>query len=162
MINVIAAASTNNVIGKNGSIPWHLPADLKHFKEITMGHPVVMGRLTFESIINFAGKPLPGRKNIVVSTSTTFSEYDDVDTVSSLEEALKREKDVFVIGGERMYAQSLPLTDRIYLTRVQEHIDGDTYFPEIDTNVWKLINEEKHSKDDNNPYDYTFLVYERK
>ena len=161
MINIIAAASLNNVIGKDGAIPWHLPNDLKHFKEITLNHPVIMGRITFESILDSLGKPLPGRRNIILSRSKTFSEYEDVEVISSLEE-IDKENEIFIIGGERIYSQTINLADRIYLTRVEEHIDGDTYFPEIDMSIWKLTSEEKHLKDDSNPYNYTFLIYDRR
>ena len=162
MISIIVAVAENGVIGKKGAIPWHLPADLKHFKEVTMGHTVIMGRVTFESIIDFLGKPLPNRKNIVVS-SQTFSDYD-VEVVSSFQEAKEKtnNEEMFVIGGSRLYAEALPEARKLYLTRVHENIEGDVMFPEFDENDWKLVDEEKHKKDDKNKYDYSFLTYERR
>lgn len=162
MINIIVAVSENNVIGKKGEIPWHLPADLKHFKEVTTGHPVIMGRVTFESILKHLGKPLPNRRNIVVS-SQAFPEHD-VEVVQDLTEAktLAGGTDIFVIGGSRLYNEALPIAERLYITRVHATIDGDTMFPEFNKEEWVLVAEEKHSKDENNPFDYTFETYERR
>ncbi|KKQ55166.1 MAG: hypothetical protein US75_C0030G0003 [Candidatus Woesebacteria bacterium GW2011_GWC1_38_13] len=140
IISIIAAVAENNVIGKKNSLPWNLPADLKHFQKITMGHCLIVGQNTHESI----GKALPGRTNIILTFDKNYRSEGCL-IVTSIEEALrvasaKNENEFFIIGGE---------------------FDGDVYFPEIDLNKWKLVSKEEHKKDDKNPYDYTFIVYEK-
>lgn len=162
-VAIAVATSENNAIGKNNQLLWHLPADLKFFKNTTMGCPVVMGRKTFQSI----GRTLPGRKNIVISRDAFFNSNKefDIDVVNSLESALNSLKDfetVFVIGGGEIYKQALPLSDIVFRTLVHTQIDGDTFFPELDNNEFKLVWEEKHLADEKNKYDYTFQKFERK
>ena len=149
----------NRCIGNNGKMPWHLPADLKHFKTTTLDNPVIMGRKTFESI----GKPLPGRLNIVI---TRNPEYDRPgcrvvhDIESAMLEAAEYEE-VFIIGGGDLYQQLLPDSDRIYMTEVQINVDGDTYFPELDSNAWNETHRETRAADDSNPYAMDFVIYDR-
>ncbi len=157
-INIIAAVSENNVIGKNGKLPWHLSNDLKRFKRLTLNKPVVMGRKTFESI----GRPLPQRRNIVLST--TLSNQDGIEVFNSLNACLKRldadkVDEIFIIGGERLYKETLNLADKLFLTRVHTKIeDGDAFFPEIGSD-WKNIKNEFHPKDEQNDFDYSFEEY---
>ncbi|HUC31384.1 MAG TPA: dihydrofolate reductase [Candidatus Paceibacterota bacterium] len=156
-ISLIAAMGENRVIGAGGKIPWHLPADFKHFKEITMGHPVIMGRKTFESI----GKPLPGRTNIVITANPGYKAEGCL-MARSMEEALKlagNADEAFVIGGEQIYRAALDLAETVYLTKVHGTFDGDAFFPELDEKKWKLIDTEFHAKDEKNPFDYAFLIY---
>ena len=159
MISLIVAASTNNVIGQNGELPWRLPSDLQRFKRITMGKPIVMGRKTWESI----GRPLPGRKNIVL---TRHADYvaDGAELVTSPAAALHaagRAAEVVIIGGGQIYDLFLPKAQRIYLTRVGADVDGDAYFPPIDAGKWQLQDREAHPADDHNEFDYEFLTYVR-
>jgi dihydrofolate reductase len=162
-VSIIAAMGENRVIGANGKIPWHLPADFKRFKELTMGHPIVAGRKTFESI----GKPLLGRTNIVVTSNEQYR-ADGCLIAHSLEDALKLAehtpggKEIFVIGGGEIYKMALPKAQKIYLTRVRGSFDGDTFFPEFDQNDWQRVSSEEHKKDEKNQFEFTFTVYERK
>lgn len=140
-ISIIVAASRNGVIGKGGRLPWRLPADLKRFKQLTLGHPVIMGRKTLESI----GKPLPGRTNIVITRRKNYSCCGAL-TAGSLEEALRmceKEAEIFVIGGAQIFDQALPLADRIYLTRIDQDFEGDTALFNIDPKVWKETSREE-------------------
>ena len=160
MVSLIAAMGKNRVIGNKGAIPWRLPADFKHFKEITMGHPIVMGRKTYESI----GKALPGRTNIILSRIPEFTP-SDATTVPSLKEAWDLTRDageIFVIGGQSLYEQTLPIAERIYLTVVDMEDAGDAFFPRFDESEWELKSSELHKKDEKNQFDYTYKVYERK
>ena len=159
-ISLIVAMGTGRVIGCEGEIPWHLPADLAHFKKTTMGSPIVMGRKTFESI----GRPLPGRRNLVLSRSGFSAK--GVECFSSVEEVLtacEREKDVdiFVIGGGEIYSLFLPLAQKIHLTEVEGDFPGDAYFPPLDTDGWKEISRETRAADDRNPHICHFLILER-
>jgi dihydrofolate reductase len=163
LISIVVATSTNNVIGKNGQLPWRLPDDLKHFKAITMGKPIIMGRLTWESI----GRPLPGRQNIVISRNPDYV-ADDCDVVTSPAAALAVAGDVneiMIIGGGRIYEMFLSQARRLYLTRVQADIDGDTFFPAIvegeGIRDWCLVSRTAHAADDVNEYAHEFRVYER-
>jgi dihydrofolate reductase len=160
MIAIVVAASENNVIGKEGKMPWRLPKDLKHFKTLTLGHPVVMGRKTFESM----GKPLPGRLNIVITRNGNY-QAEGCEMTDTLEKAIAtaqmHDTDVFIIGGGEIYRQALSLSDRIYLTRIAQNFEGDAFFPEIDLSKWKLIYEEFSAKDEKNAYDLSFLTYEK-
>jgi len=158
-ITLIVAAAENNAIGKGNRMPWHLPNDFKYFKEKTLNHSVVMGRKTFESI----GKPLPERRNIVMTKNTNYL-HEEVDVVNNIDELLlycRDEREIFIIGGAEIYKQTLPLAHKVLLTRVHTTVDGDAFFPELPANEWKLISAEKHEKDDRHAFDYTFEVYER-
>ena len=163
-IALIAAMDEGRVIGSRGKIPWHLPADMKHFKELTTGRPVIMGRKTFEAI----GKPLPGRANIVLTRDARYG-APGCRVVTSLHDALRAAADgamgevgdVFVIGGEEIYRLALPHADIIYLTKVHGSFKGDAHFPDFNENEWQLVRTEPHAKDDTNPLDYDFLTYER-
>ncbi|QPA32466.1 dihydrofolate reductase [Thermaerobacillus caldiproteolyticus] len=161
MISLIVAMDNSRVIGKDNKLPWHLPADLAYFKKVTMGHPIVMGRKTFESI----GRPLPGRENIIVTRNRSF-QPEGCTVIHSVEGikqiAAKRSDEVFVIGGAELFAAILPLADRLYITKIEANFPGDTFFPVFNEAEWRLISCEKGQKDEKNPYDYFFLVYERK
>jgi len=164
-IAMIWAMSQNRVIGRDNKLPWHLPNDLKYFKRVTTGKPVIMGRKTYESI----GRPLPNRTNIVVTRDTGF-EAAGVKVVHSLDEAIDLAEadtvinggeEVIVMGGAEIYAQALPRADRLYLTLVHAEVDGDAYFPEIDLNGYREMAREDYPAEGPNPYDYSFLVLER-
>ena len=160
-ISLIVAAAQNNAIGKEGGMPWHLPNDLRHFKNLTWGMPVVMGRKTFESL----GKPLAGRKNIVISRQAGWSAPGAV-VVKTIEDALfvAREadmKEVMVIGGGEIYKSLFDRAKRIYLTRVEAEPDADTFFPVIDPQQWHLMSQKNHEADEKNAYNYSFQVWER-
>ena len=159
MISIIVAASANNVIGRQGDLPWRLSDDLKRFKAITMGKPIVMGRKTWESI----GRPLPGRQNIVITRQRGFA-AEGCDVVTSLDEAIAEAGDaeeIVVIGGSQIYALALPLAQRLYLTRVHADVEGDATFPAVDATRWYLIADEAREADDRNEYDFSFRVYEK-
>lgn len=159
MISLIAAIGKNNELGKKNTLLWHMPADMKHFRETTSGHAVLMGRKTFESI----GRPLPKRRNIVITRDASFA-ADGVEAAHSLEEALalvKNEDEAFVIGGAEIYKQSLPFAGRLYITHVgAEDKAADAFFPEIIPVVWNEISREEHPADADNPHAYAFSVYE--
>lgn len=163
ILSAITAIAKNGVIGKNNQLPWRLPADMKYFKDTTWAHPVIMGRKTYGS---FGNKALNGRVNIVITRQPGFS-AKDARVAHSLEEAigLAKEMDVeeiFVLGGADIYRQSMPLLNRIYLTRIYEDFDGDAFFPAMDPGAWKLVKEENHQPDEKNRYAYSFQVWERK
>jgi dihydrofolate reductase len=156
MISIIVATSKNRVIGSNNSLIWKLPADLKRFKQITTGSTIVMGRKTYESI----GKPLPNRRNIIITRDTNYL-VDNCEIVNSLEEALMLcNNDCFIIGGGEIYKQSIDIADKIYLTLVQEDFEGDTYFPEIGKEWTKVIRED-FEPDEKNAHKYSFINYEK-
>ncbi len=166
ILSVIAAVSENNVIGKGNDLAWKLPAELAYFRSVTKGKPVIMGRKTAESIMKFRnGQLLPGRHNIVISRQGITA--PEADVVSSIDDAISLAKadgaeEVFVIGGGQIYEASLPLADRLYLTRVHTVIDeGDTFFPAFDEKVWKMLSSEKHEIDSENSIPFTKMVYER-
>lgn len=159
IISMISAMSKGRVIGLNGTMPWHLPADLANFKRITMGSPVIMGRKTYDSI----GMPLPGRKNIVLSRSDGFS-IKGCDVVSDLDSALELANDenqIFIIGGQQLYQQALPLAQRLYLTHIDAQFEGDTFFPDYSLIEWVQLSLDKHPADDKNPWPYRFEILER-
>lgn len=160
-ISIIAAIDQNQLIGKQGKIPWDLPADLKYFKKTTMGAAVIMGRKTFESI----GFPLPGRRNIILTRNKDY-EAEGCELVHSKEEVLAEfsgtDEEAFIIGGAEIYKQFLPYSDKLYLTIIEHEFTGDTYFPEIDWQKWKKISEKKGTTDSNNSYPYAYHVYQRK
>lgn len=158
-LTLIVAAAENNAIGKDNKMLWHLPNDFKYFKKNTLEHSVVMGRKTFESI----GKPLPERRNIILTRDMNYT-HEEVDVANSVQEVLnycRDEREIFIIGGAEIYKQTLPLADRVLLTRVHTTIDGDAYFPELLDHEWNLVSAEKHEKDEKHAFYYTFEVYER-
>lgn len=160
MLSLIVAIAKNNVIGKENKLVWHMPADMRFFKNTTMGHTLIMGRKTFESF----GKPLPGRKSIVITRQNDW-QYEGVVVVHSLEDAIKvapKDEEVFIIGGAEIYRQAMPLCNKMYLTIIHHDFEGDTLFPDIDFSQWNLTSDEKYLADEKNSYDYSFRVYERK
>jgi dihydrofolate reductase len=159
MISLIVAASTNNVIGFQGDLPWRLSGDLKRFKALTMGKPIVMGRKTYESI----GRPLPGRQNIVVTRNPDFV-AEGCDVVSSVDAAIEAAGDaeeIMIIGGSNIYDAFLPRAHRIYLTRVQAEVEGDTFFPELMPSEWREAAVEEYGADESNDHDVVFSTFER-
>lgn len=156
MIKIIVAMSENRVIGNNNELIWKLSSDLKRFKELTTGHPVVMGRKTYESI----GRPLPNRRNIIITRNLEY-QVDGCETVSSLEEALLlTNNNCFIIGGGEVYKQSLEIADKIYLTLVHKKFEGDTTFPELGKE-WATIDCKDFESDEKNEYNYSFIEYDR-
>lgn len=161
LVSAIVAAARNRVIGKDNQIPWYLSSDLKYFKRTTLGHHVIMGRKSFESI----GRPLPKRTNIIITRAPYYAASGCL-VARSLPEALSiahanGETEAFIIGGGEIYALSLPLLDKLYLTEVDAAPEGDVFFPELDFPEWELISSESHPADDKNDHAYTFKVYER-
>jgi dihydrofolate reductase len=160
MITLIAAAAENNALGKDNDLLWHLPNDFKRFKEITSGHHIIMGRKTFESF----PKPLPNRTHIIITRQKEYL-VENCIVVHSLEDAIAiapQNEEVFIIGGAQIYEQSIPLADKIDLTRVHTSLDADAFFPEFDTSEWNLVFSEKHFKDEKHQYDFTFETYLKK
>ena len=162
IISAIVAMNSEGLIGDENKIPWHLPADLKYFKKLTVGHHILMGRKCFDSI----GKSLPGRKNIIVTKNPNFIVSDCI-IVNSIEKGIltakeNNEQELFIIGGGEIYRQSLHLVSKLYLTMVAFNGTGGVFFPQINFNEWTLISENKHTSDDKNNYDYSFLIYKRK
>jgi dihydrofolate reductase len=158
IISIVVAIAENNAIGKNNQLLWHLPADLKHFKQITTGHTVIMGRKTYDSV----GKPLPNRRNIIITRQDITIEGCEV--AKSIEDALALcagEEEVFIIGGAEIYKQSIHLADRIYLTIVHQKFDGDSYFPEINYGQWVETTRGDHQPDEKNKLPYSFITLER-
>jgi dihydrofolate reductase len=159
MISIIAAVSKNGVIGKNGGIPWKLRDDMRHFMETTTGHPVIMGRGTFESMDK---RPLKDRQNIVITSQSDYEAPGCIITLS-LEDALsKAAQDPFIVGGSGVYKEALDRAGMLYLTRVDTEIEGDTFFPDFDLSEWQLTNSEPHAKNERNEYNFTIEIYERK
>lgn len=161
-ISIIVAASTNNVIGKNNLLPWHLPSDMKYFKNTTWGMPILMGRKTFESM---GSKPLPGRMNIIITRQEGWT-AEGVVVVNSWNDALfvakeSDSKEVFVIGGGEIFADTFKKADKIYMTRVHTMIDGDVFFPAINEKEWKLLSAKTCKADEKHAFDYTFELWER-
>ena len=162
MVSLIVAMSSNRVIGRDGDLPWHLPADLRHFKKTTMGHHLIIGRATWDEV----GKPLPGRTMVVVTRNRDFS-ADGVLIAHSVEEALALARDddePFIGGGAEIYRQALAvdLVDRLYITRVHAHVEGDTFFPPVDLDQWLLADRVDHSAEEKNEHPYTFERYDRR
>lgn len=158
-IAAIVAMSENHVIGYRNTLPWHMPADLQHFKKVTMDKPILMGRKTHESI----GKPLPGRCNIVITRDYSFRAPGCV-VVNSIDSALQAasySEEILVIGGALLFEHMLPRTQRIYMTIIHHEFEGDTRFPVLDMTQWQERDREMHQADDENPYAYTFITYER-
>lgn len=160
MINLIVAMDKNQVIGNRGELPWYLPADLQHFKQVTMGHPIIMGRKTYVSI----GKPLQGRKNIILTRDMNFKPegcciYHDIRF--ALASALMEDEEVFVIGGKHVFLQAYPYAERMYVTHIDHEFEGDLAWTEIDWNEWRVISEKQGVLDEKNIYPHRFVVYER-
>ena len=158
-VSIIVAMAENGVIGRDMDLPWHISADLKRFKAATMGHHIVMGRKTFESI----GRLLPGRTTVIVTRQPDY-QVDGAVIVNSLgaaQAAATDDSELFIIGGGQIYEIALPLADRLHVTRVHTEVDGDTSFPAIDWDQWELVSAERHGADEKNDYDFTFESYQR-
>jgi dihydrofolate reductase len=156
-LSIIVAMSSNHVIGANNTLPWHLTEDLKYFKSLTTGHTIIMGRKTYQSI----GRPLPHRRNIVISRNTETS-YEGAEVVHSIEEAFsisKNDKEVFVIGGADIYKQALNQVDHLYITEIKKSFSGDAFFPEIDKSKWSEISREDHATEDG--LEFSFVSYQK-
>ncbi|UTW48202.1 dihydrofolate reductase [Bacterioplanoides sp. SCSIO 12839] len=168
-LSLIVALAQNHVIGRDNKLPWYLPNDLKYFKQVTLGKPVIMGRKTYESI----GKPLPGRTNIIITRQADYQPAgatDSVKVVSSLDDArelaenitlIDGQQEAMIIGGAEIYTLALPLVDRMYLTEVHADVEGDAYFPEFERHGWHQVAGEDFQAEGPNPYNYSFNVYER-
>lgn len=159
VISIIVAMAENRVIGNDNSLPWHLPADLQHFKAMTIGKPIIMGRKTWESL---PGK-LPDRPHIIITANPDYS-AEGCTVVNSLEQAIAAAGDVpevMIVGGAMLYAQALPMADHIYLTLVETQTEGDTLFPEYDQSLWRETARERHASDDKNPFAYSFITLSR-
>ncbi len=161
MLSIIVAKAKNNIIGKNNKLLWHLPDDLKRFKELTIGHNIIMGRKTFESL----GGILPNRKHIVFTQNPDFKINDEnvqvVHSMLEIQEYIENNEENFVIGGAMIYNLLMPYVTKMYVTEIEKDFQGDAFFPRIDTQVWKEVSREKGMKDENNDFDYDYVVYER-
>ncbi|MDN5478175.1 MAG: dihydrofolate reductase [Chryseobacterium sp.] len=160
MTTIVVAMGEKNEIGFDNKLLWHLPTDLKHFKDLTSGHPIIMGRKTYESI----GKALPNRTNIVISRKKNWFE-EGILIVGSIKEALKFAKkideNIFIIGGGKIYEQTIDMADKLEVTLVKADLEADTFFPKIDMKIWKKTEETCHEKDEKNQYDFCFQTFER-
>ena len=165
ILSMIVATADNNIIGKDNDMPWHLPADLAYFKKVTLGKPIIMGRKTFESI----GRPLPGRRNIVISRDESY-QAEGIDSVTSIEQALalvdgsdgsEGADEIMVIGGGAIYAHCLPKADRLYITKINAMITGDTRFPDYEDGNWEIMTSKLREADEKNKHQLVFCVYER-
>jgi dihydrofolate reductase len=159
VLSMIVAMANNNIIGRNNDMPWHLPADLAYFKKITLGKPIIMGRKTFESI----GRPLPGRRNIVISRDDHY-QAAGIDVVNSVEQALALvdgSDEIMVIGGGAIYSHCLAKAERLYVTHIEANIEGDTQFPDFYDGTWLKVNSERRLSDEKNIYSLDFCVYQR-
>lgn len=160
-LSILVAMSKERVIGREGQLPWRLSADLQRFKRLTMGHPIIMGRKTFESI----GRPLPGRQSIVITRQPEF-QAEGIQIANDLQGALQiagnASNEVFVVGGAQIYALALPLADRLYITLVEADIAGDTFFPEWDSEQWELVEESCHPADAKNAFPTRFQIFDRR
>ena len=159
-ISIITAMAQNRVIGKENTLPWHLPADLQHFKQITMGKPMIMGRKTWESLPGL----LPGRHHIVVTRNPDY-DAPGASIAHSLQQAIELAGDVpeiMIVGGANLYAQALSIAQRLYLTEIDLDVAGDAWFPELDLDQWQEISREAHQADEKNPVNYTFITLEKK
>lgn len=160
MVTIIAAVGRNRALGKDNDLIWHLPADLRRFKSLTRGHHVIMGRKTFESL----GKPLPKRTNVIVSRNPDYRAEGCI-VVNSLEKALEiaqSDPNPFILGGAEIYRQALSFADHMDLTFVHEEFEADAFFPEFDPEEWELMGREDFNKDDENPFDYSFVQYKKR
>ncbi len=160
-ISIIVAIADNYAIGKDNKLLWHLPEDLKRFKRITEGHPVIMGKRTYYSLPK---RPLPGRKNIIL-TDIAGEQIDGCQMAYSIDDIIQQcdeNTENFIIGGASVYKQFFTIAQKLYITEVHASFDADTFFPEIDVNAWKVIETEEHKTDAKHPFDYTFVTYVRK
>jgi dihydrofolate reductase len=166
ILSIIVAASENNVIGKNNTLPWHMPADMKFFKEKTTGHVILTGRKNYESIPE-KFRPLPNRTNIVITRQKNYQAPGAV-VFPSIEKALEHisekhgNEEVFIIGGAEIFKQTISACDKIYLTRIHHFMEGDVFFPVLSENDWRLVHSELHKGDEKNKYDFTFQTWERR
>ena len=162
MLSIIVAVAENNVIGKDNKLIWHLPADLKRFKEITTGHTIIMGRKTFESL----GRVLPNRKHVILCNDMEMNVEDEnveiLEDISMLDKYIQDTEEHFIIGGATIYKLLMPKVNKIYLTLIHEKFDGDVYFPEISDEEWKIVDRTAGITDEKNPYNYEFITYVRK
>lgn len=162
MLSLIVAVAKNNVIGKDNTLIWHLPDDLKRFKQLTTGKTIIMGRKTFESL----GRVLPKRKHIVLCKSGSLQVDDErvevVKDVSELDKYIQDEEEHFVIGGASVYSLLLNKVSKMYITRINEEFEGDAYFPQFDEKEWKIVEQIKGPRNEDNPYDYDYITYEKK
>ena len=162
MLSIIVAKASNNVIGKNNSLIWHLPEDLKRFKALTTGHTIIMGRKTFESL----GRVLPNRKHVILCNDMEMDLEDEnveilVD-ISMLDKYINSEEENFIIGGATIYRLLMPYANKMYITEIDQEFEGDVSFPEINKEEWDIIETEKGLKDEKNPYDYNYVTYVRR
>ena len=162
MLSIIVAIANNNVIGKDNKLIWHLPEDLKHFKEITTNHTIIMGRKTFESL----GRVLPNRKHIILCNDMNMKIEDKnveiLDDISKLDKYISSEEENFVIGGATIYKLLMPYANKMYITKINQDFEGDVYFPEIKEEEWKETSKQKGLKNEQNPFDYEYITYIRK
>ena len=162
MLSTIVAIANNNVIGKDNKLIWHLPEDLKRFKQITTGKNIIMGRKTFESL----GRVLPNRKHIILCNDMEMDidneNVEILDDISKLDKYINSGEENFVIGGATIYKLLMPYVNKLYITKINHDFEGDVYFPEIKEKEWKEISKEKGLKNDENPYDYEYITYVRK
>ena len=162
MLSIIVAKASNNVIGKNNSLIWHLPEDLKRFKQLTTGHTIIMGRKTFESL----GRVLPNRKHIILCNDMEMNINDEnvevLEDISMLKDYINSEEEHFVIGGATIYKLLMPYANKLYFTLIHEEFEGDVYFPEIKKEEWKVVDRQEGLKNEENPFDYEYITFERK
>ena len=162
MLSIIVAVANNNAIGKDNQLLCHLPEDLKRFKKITSGHTIIMGRKTFESL----GRILPNRKHVILCNDMELNidneNVEVLEDISMLEDYINSEEENFVIGGATIYKLLMPYTNKMYITHINKDFDADVYFPEIDKNIWKIVEEEKGITDEQNPFEYRYVTYIRK
>lgn len=154
--SLIAAVASNNCIGKNNKIPWNIPEDFQYFKKMTLGKTCVMGQATFDSIVGYLGKPLPGRKNVIITSNKNYPTPDGVRVFHSLDDAFQQLKneDVFICGGASIYSQTIEKVDTLYITHIYQSPEGDTFFPEIDKNIWHEASREDHDG-------FSFVTYKK-
>ena len=162
MLSIIVAKASNNIIGKNNSLIWHLPEDLRRFKELTTGHTIIMGRRTFESL----GRVLPNRKHVILCNDMKMDVEDErieiLDDISKLDKYINSDEENFVIGGATIYRLLMPYANKMYITEIDQEFDGDVSFPEINKEEWNIVEVQKGLKDEKNPYDYNYVTYVRK
>ena len=162
MLSIIVAIANENVIGKDNKLIWHLPEDLKRFKEITLGHKIIMGRKTFESL----GRVLPNRKHIILCNDMEMNidneNVEILDDISKLDKYINSDEECFVIGGATIYKLLMPYAKKMYITKINQDFEGDVYFPKIEKEIWKEISREDGLKNDENPFDYKYITYIRK
>lgn len=162
MLSIIVAKASNNIIGKNNSLIWHLPEDLKRFKALTTGHTIIMGRRTFESL----GRVLPNRKHVILCNDMEMDINDEnievLEDISMLDKYINSEEENFIIGGATIYRLLMPYANKMYITEIDQEFEGDVSFPEINKEEWNIVEIEKGLKDEKNPYDYNYVTYVRK